>query len=118
MLHIVEDGKRNSNSNDDFIVLVRGGNPHQAHKTIIGCPSTRFPIFEEGAALTRREEAVDAVGPPTDFVDIDLLPLREPEVITAHIGQTIDPHVTVYILQGRYIADLYDVAHVSGWAGE
>ncbi|CAM9316812.1 unnamed protein product [Laminaria digitata] len=39
----------------------------------------RFPIFEEGAALSRREEAVDAVGPPTDFVDIDLLPLKEPE---------------------------------------
>ena len=44
----------------------------------------RFPIFEEGAALSRREEVVDAVGPPTDFVDIDLLPLREPEVKKHH----------------------------------
>lgn len=37
-------------------------------------------MYDEGAALSRREEVVDAVGPPSDFVDIDLLPLREPEV--------------------------------------
>lgn len=30
--------------------------------------------------MSRREEVVDPVGPPSDFVDIDLLPLREPEV--------------------------------------
>lgn len=40
----------------------------------------RFPIYNEGAALSRREEVVDPVGPPSDFVDIDLLPLKEPEV--------------------------------------
>ncbi|CAM9441986.1 unnamed protein product, partial [Ectocarpus sp. 8 AP-2014] len=39
----------------------------------------RFPIYDEGAALSRREEVVDPVGPPSDFVDIDLLPLKEPE---------------------------------------
>ncbi|CAM9375864.1 unnamed protein product [Ectocarpus sp. 12 AP-2014] len=39
----------------------------------------RFPIYDEGAALSRREEMVDPVGPPSDFVDIDLLPLKEPE---------------------------------------
>ncbi|CAN0008939.1 unnamed protein product [Ectocarpus sp. 6 AP-2014] len=39
----------------------------------------RFPIYNEGAALSRREEVVDPVGPPSDFVDIDLLPLKEPE---------------------------------------
>lgn len=40
----------------------------------------RFPIYEEGAAVTRRTEDVDENGPPMDFVDIELLPLREPEV--------------------------------------
>lgn len=39
-------------------------------------------MYDEGAALSRREEMVDAAGPPTDFVDIDLLPLREPEVLS------------------------------------
>lgn len=41
-------------------------------------------MYDEGAALSRREEAVDPVGPPSDFVDIDLLPLREPEVKTEY----------------------------------
>ncbi|CAM9328286.1 unnamed protein product [Hapterophycus canaliculatus] len=38
-----------------------------------------FPIYDEGASLTRREEVVDPGGPPSDFVEIDLLPLKEPE---------------------------------------
>lgn len=37
-------------------------------------------MFEEGAALSRRPEIVDEFGPPTDFIDIDILPLKETEV--------------------------------------
>lgn len=39
-------------------------------------------MFEEGAGITRRAEQVDEFGPPTDFVDIALLPLKDPEVHT------------------------------------
>ena len=37
------------------------------------------------------------------------------------MGQIIDSHVMIYLLQGRYIPDLYDLydlhdlAHVAGW---
>lgn len=30
--------------------------------------------------MTRRTEDVDESGPPMNFVDVELLPLREPEV--------------------------------------
>lgn len=53
---------------------------------LTGLHNGRFPIYEEGAALSRRAEPVDECGPPTDFIDIDLLPLREPEVRKGNVG--------------------------------
>ena len=32
-----------------------------------------------------------------------------------HLRQVIDSHLMIYIFQGRYIPDLYDLAHDAGW---
>lgn len=33
----------------------------------------------------------------------------------SHLGQIVDYYFTIYVFQGRYIRDLYDLAHVAGW---
>ncbi|CAM9368319.1 unnamed protein product [Ectocarpus fasciculatus] len=53
--------------------------PPEFHLSAEDIDQYRFPIYDEGASLSRKEEVVDPVGPPSDFVDIDLLPLKEPE---------------------------------------
>lgn len=41
---------------------------------------TRFPMYKEGATVSRTLEEVDETGPAMDFIDVKPLPLKTPEV--------------------------------------